>query len=321
MKINHDSLLYSFWQFIRKPKYEPQALNKSILKKSWDIFRLTGFFLIICFIIGYLISLLLQYFNYDLSKNEIYNLFAKKNIFLVIFLALIWAPISEELSFRMIFKYSPFRFSYSIAFLCFLFIQIIITIFPIINEALLIWLKNLKFWQSLLFYIIFINSIGIILGYILKKTVNSKFIERLYAKNFSWLFYSLTLFFAFLHFFNYTDIKTIWFLAPIVILPQFLLSLNLGFIRINYGLRWSIITHFFHNFLSAAPSIILMAASTNLFQFLTTKNNHLLLNLSIGDLLVIALSSLMTLVFGLIAIFASILLLIDLFKKTKKIIA
>ena len=315
MTINKQSLLYSFWAFIRHPKYEPAALKKSILSKSWDIFRLTGFFLMLSVIIGYLSSLILQSFNYDLTKNEILNLFAQKNILLVIFLALIWAPISEELSFRLILKYSPFRFSFSVGFLLVLFYQIILSLFPAVTAALPPWLADPTVWQALAHYVLFVGASGFGFGYLLKKSTDSKFIEKLYSKNFPWLFYALTTFFAFLHFFNYTDIKQIWFLAPIIVLPQFILSLNLGFIRVNYGLRWSILTHFGHNFMSAFPSIILMAASANIFEFVITKDEQLLSRLSLGDMVIMALSSLMMIAFGLVAIIASLFLLLDLCKK------
>jgi len=42
-----------------------------------------------------------------------------------------------------------------------------------------------------------------------------------------------------------------------LVVPQFILGLILGFIRMSYGLNWSIIYHFLHNGLAALPIVLI----------------------------------------------------------------
>ena len=69
-------------------------------------------------------------------------------------------------------------------------------------------------------------------------------IERAVARRFGWVFYGSTLLFALVHVTNYTPLTTQTFLlAPLLVLPQFVGGTMLGYIRIRYGIGFSILYH------------------------------------------------------------------------------
>jgi hypothetical protein len=44
-------------------------------------------------------------------------------------------------------------------------------------------------------------------------------------------------------------------LAPILVLPQIIAGITFGFVRMHFGLKWSILAHSFENFVLMIPSL------------------------------------------------------------------
>lgn len=66
-------------------------------------------------------------------------------------------------------------------------------------------------------------------------------------KTFKMAFYAFTLVFGFIHITNFEMTQNVLLLSPILVLPQILLGGYLGFIRVRYGLIWSIGLHALYN--------------------------------------------------------------------------
>ncbi|NVK52616.1 MAG: CPBP family intramembrane metalloprotease [Flavobacteriaceae bacterium] len=66
-------------------------------------------------------------------------------------------------------------------------------------------------------------------------------------KTFTIVFYSAALLFGYMHIFNYEINTNILLFSPILIAPQIIIGLYLGFIRIRFGLLWSIALHALYN--------------------------------------------------------------------------
>jgi len=66
-------------------------------------------------------------------------------------------------------------------------------------------------------------------------------------KQFKIAFYSLAILFGFVHLTNFEITQNILLLSPILVLPQILLGGYLGFIRVKFGLHWSILLHAGYN--------------------------------------------------------------------------
>lgn len=71
------------------------------------------------------------------------------------------------------------------------------------------------------------------------------------------MFYLIALIFGYVHLFNFTINSTTMLLSPILVAPQLSAGLFFGFIRVRFGLLWSIGLHACYNFILIGPVLAL----------------------------------------------------------------
>lgn len=69
----------------------------------------------------------------------------------------------------------------------------------------------------------------------------------LFKNNVGFVFYGLTFIFAGFHAFNFDLSQTPWYTWPVLVLPQLILGLYLGFVRMKSNVGSSIIVHAYNN--------------------------------------------------------------------------
>ena len=74
-----------------------------------------------------------------------------------------------------------------------------------------------------------------------------KTIRNFWNKFYTWIFYLITIAFGLIHILNFKPSLNIYLLAPVLVAPQILIGINLGYLRIRFGLIWSILFHAFYN--------------------------------------------------------------------------
>lgn len=74
--------------------------------------------------------------------------------------------------------------------------------------------------------------------------------------HFRWSFYGFTLVFGFIHITNYDINSAVLLLAPFLVLPQLFVGVVLGYIRVRFGLLWSIALHAVYNTLFFSISFL-----------------------------------------------------------------
>ena len=74
-----------------------------------------------------------------------------------------------------------------------------------------------------------------------------KTIRNFWNKFYAWIFYLITIAFGLIHILNFKPSLNIYLLAPVLVAPQILIGINLGYLRIRFGLIWSILFHSFYN--------------------------------------------------------------------------
>lgn len=77
-----------------------------------------------------------------------------------------------------------------------------------------------------------------------------------YKKHFAWIFYTFAFAFGYMHIANYELNTTIWLLSPILVAPQIILGLLLGYIRVNFGLIYAMLFHAVYNAILIVPSVL-----------------------------------------------------------------
>lgn len=79
--------------------------------------------------------------------------------------------------------------------------------------------------------------------------------RRRYQRHFPWIFYAATVTFAFLHILNFSNIRIAnWWLLPLFVMPQFITGLVLGWMRMRRGIGAAILMHACFN---AGPVMLL----------------------------------------------------------------
>ncbi|WP_047245428.1 CPBP family intramembrane glutamic endopeptidase [Maribacter thermophilus] len=70
---------------------------------------------------------------------------------------------------------------------------------------------------------------------------------------FPYIFYVLTLGFGFMHISNYEITIEVILLSPLLVAPQISVGILLGFIRVKFGLLWSMALHALYNLVLVGP--------------------------------------------------------------------
>lgn len=143
-------------------------------------------------------------------------------------LALVWAPLVEE----MLFRYGLRR------------PVIALWLIPLMIIAL--W-HGPGFVQGIMF------AVALLLLYrstrvTMVPSPRARRWLKAYRANFWWVFHLATLMFAALHIKNFTFDSFVWWMLPVLVLPQWLTGLVLGWLRVMHGIGAAIMLHALFNF-------------------------------------------------------------------------
>lgn len=228
-------LIVSFLRFLSKPN----RLVRS--EESWQdqLLEVCKLFLFIFAVVIFIAAPLMHFIGADELPNKLSELtdLGIDNIFLrnmlIFLLAVILAPVAEELVFRFPLKYRRGALFLGSLFLCMLVYGLLLN-FPLDpSQASYI---TIGFGIACMVFILLNNK-------------SDQTLSRSANRLFPYIFYTTAILFAFAHILNYNLPAEKWFLSPILVLPQFLLGLVLGFVRIKYGLWASILVHAMNNFI------------------------------------------------------------------------
>ena len=231
------SLLGTYFQFLRSPSLTApsEVLPKS--KARNHILRLYSLhFLLLLIVLSVIFPVLkaLGLENSSLMENEFENIPA---VFLFL-MVVVAAPLIEESIFRL-----PLRaFALNVLLSSSLVAILLASFLTSFVEALSSWVP-----------VLLLMLIGLNL-YLWLKRPRLMVFRQFYDQHPRVIFYGLTLLFSALHITNYS-LKA-WPLLPLLVLPQTIIGMLLGFVRLRYGFRWGIFTHGFHNGCLMSPFIL-----------------------------------------------------------------
>jgi hypothetical protein len=123
--------------------------------------------------------------------------------------------------------------------LIFLFAVIVAPLFEEVMFRLI-----LKFRSN--FLILWSIHIGVALHLGQKRSL-LKTARKVWDKFYGWIFYFMAVAFGLMHIMNFEPSLNIYLLAPILVAPQILIGINLGYLRVRFGLIWSILFHALYN--------------------------------------------------------------------------
>jgi len=210
--------------FLKQPLY----FKKTAIDWS-DFFKLYFILVIIIIVLSPVITLLKIWLD---IKEENLNL----SDFIVFIGMVVIAPITEEIIFRLILRPTYTNI-------------ILFSLFAFLGFAFSIYKHNVPMMISSFF----IAGIFALILSGRKKIVKTQFIIIRHYKLF---FYFSCILFGLVHVFNNGHVTVgILLAAPILVLPQFICGGFLGFVRIKYGLIYSIL---FHSLINLIPAIFML---------------------------------------------------------------
>lgn len=300
------SLLAKFWRFVSHPIYPNFSPKEKKIYTIWHIFQLWSFCMLFIVVLGIITGSTLHFFGYDL-KNFAINKFLENNKVLTLFLlASIWAPFAEEITFRLGLRFTPLNLSLSLSFLLLFILR------GFFDSHLPPWLFTINNFRGILSFVFSGLILTLCLMLIFHRSNIKKFLHSFFYRYFFFIFYFFSFLFAFFHITNYASIGKIWFLIPLLVAPQFLVGVLLGFVRLRYGITWSILGHFWHNTIATVPFLIISLLSEDLlFQILNNGDNQSLDFLTPQSLLILTLCGFFFIILGISCLIAIILLLTD----------
>jgi len=203
---------------IEKEKRNPKQMFLFILK-------MLLFFLVLK-IISISLFFLLNWVD-EVPENLSRLKFRELNDVEILFLTAVYAPILEEIAFRLPLKFSKWNVSIAAAGLTLIAIRVF---------------SELDYLYSLLI------SIGI--GFILFISLTKKKTAigaRYWKNNRAIIFYLLLFSFSILHLKNYTLTTELLLISPLILLPKILDGILFSYIRLNSGILLAICLHSFNN--------------------------------------------------------------------------
>jgi hypothetical protein len=209
------------------------------------------------------------------DDHELSSVILEESALTVFFLVVVYAPIFEELAFRLWLKFSPARLavgfglttSFLISFLAglleFDFEKILPQTESIVENLLLTLSLNISF-----------ILLPIIVFYLVLKVENIRVIvEKFYNQKYNYLFYASVFIFGALHLNNFNNWQEILILAPFLFLPQLVAGLSLGYVRVKYGLKWAVLVHAMINF-SAVIGVLIPKLGSEKLQEVFVKSSQ-----------------------------------------------
>ena len=225
------SLLGQYLSFLRSPSLTtPVSPPGSLRHRGLAILRLYSLHLMLTMVAVIIIGILGVR-----DSNTAMDVFVQLPAWLLFTLAVIAAPVIEELIFRLPLRATAVNVTFPLSLVA-LFALGAIGLSPLIVFAIALALLgvNVYLWRS--------------------RPRWSK-LQRWYQHHPRLLFYGTTLAFGALHITNYDP--SVWPLMVFLVLPQTILGLWLGYIRLRYGFGWAVLGHAFHNGFVLSPTLLI----------------------------------------------------------------
>lgn len=248
---NSKPLIKAFFQYIAKPVIEVDA-SPDLRTILFNVVRLWSVIFLVSMFFAMIANFMLAQEGYGDDDFAITRVATELPRLILFLLVVVWAPVSEEFAFRLWLRFSPLNWAVGFGFL-FLFLASFFDI-PYLHEDLFTFNSGIGILSSASLLLL----TGLVIYSLLSVRNVGTNVEKMFRKNFRFIFYFITIFFAFLHLSNYdVDLLSIWYFAPILIAPQFLLSFGISFVRMNYGFFWAVFMHTLNNLVAVTPLLFL----------------------------------------------------------------
>lgn len=214
-------------QFLRSPRLPEEPPQSPPLTL---FIHILGLSLLLSFGMLMLLGLLQQSGLIPELPHAMEDVMEDYPLWMVFLLAALAAPLMEELAFRLWLIGNP------------LYVIISLWVMATFMNGALIQTR-----LPVLGYVLLGIAAMLTVLMLTFKEATAAVLDRIYGQHYSWVFYGASILFALLHLINFKPDLQILLMAPLLVLPQFLLGLLLGYLRVQLGLVWAIALHGVYN--------------------------------------------------------------------------
>lgn len=222
--MNNKFFLSDFLQFLKKPNLEGLSISKS--EKVIRTIRLWIISLIAIILLRGIAEKIVDIPLPDMFENFLDNI----GVWGFVGFVVILGPLLEEITFR-----SALRFRVSYLLISF----VLITVYVLMN------IMRQDESLALGFGIIAVLLFATLVYVLSQKPIESK---AFYTSYYPYVFYSITILFGYIHIGNFEEFSLkLLLLSPLIVLPQFILGVSLGYIRVRFGFWYAVFFHVLNN--------------------------------------------------------------------------
>lgn len=231
------SLLGGYFQFLRTPNLIEAPASLGFNRIRNNILRLYTPHLLTILLIGIVISQVVTEGDNILFED----ILLEQSPWLILFWGVVMAPIVEEIIFRLPLR--PVALSLSIPIsLVMIYLLGLFSVNPAIPSVVGLMLLGFNVYLAL-------------------RRLKVPRLQQLYTRFPRPIFYLSAILFGAIHIGNYDS--RVWILMPLLVLPQCVAGLFLGFVRVRYGFGWAIFAHALHNGCVMAPFLIMLGLGSS----------------------------------------------------------
>lgn len=227
--------LSSFYNFLKNPK---QDIFKEYLCVNNVIPLISTYYVV--FFCGIIVLIpFAELIGLNDMPHKLHEL-KDMNKWALLLLAVVTQPFLEELMFRLPLKYHKGLLWLMCTMIGMIIFLLLDGIYPDLEDGTV---QTIRIAIPTVFI-----TISTLLIYTLYR--NEDDIERIKGfvkKYYPHLFYSVAVYFAYVHFFNFETTGNQWIYTPIMVFPQFLLALFVGYSRLKYGFISAVAIHMINN--------------------------------------------------------------------------
>ncbi len=163
------------------------------------------------------------------TTNELTDFVQSNSYIYILFVGGIALPFFEEIGFRLPLFFHPVSLGIALSYVLILLFSVLYQQTP----------SNPFFTLSMIGISLLIGGVGIFVFY-----RNKNSIELFWKKHFRWIYYGFAILFGLLHISNFSN-ASLWVfcLTPLLVLPQFLSGLVIGYLRMQFGFFWGFTFH------------------------------------------------------------------------------
>jgi membrane protease YdiL (CAAX protease family) len=217
-------MIKEFFRFLYNPTFQ---LEKKI---DFKLFVILFIFYIFSTIPSGLFNNLI-YSNFNISHNKL----TLSPIYIIIIGCFI-SPIYEEIIFRLLLIFNKRNFIFYIV--------------AILFTLTLSYLRLNIFYFSFLIILLLLHTVAL---FVMKISRINKFVKY----KFKFFFWGSSVIFGLLHIANFKgDLPTILFFSIILVSSQIILGFILGYIRVHFGIKYSILFHTCVNIVFLLPQAL-----------------------------------------------------------------